>query len=164
MIGEDAEQEVEIILRVQKFIEEQLGGFGQELTEINQIAEQFKPEMQVPGNEAMKIAELSAQMKQGELKQKSGKKDNAQLQLDNLKLETSTQLQELKITQAAEIERAKLASIEADRQQRAELQGLRELSETERNNIREMSETDRMNTRERNENKRKEADLAARER
>jgi|21_taG_2_1085346.scaffolds.fasta_scaffold00527_11 hypothetical protein len=163
LIGEDAEQEVEIILRVQKFIEEQLGGFGQELTEINQIAEQFKPEMQVPGNEAMKIAELSAQMKQGELKQKA-EKDNAQLQLDNLKLETSTQLQELKITQAAEIERAKLASIEADRQQRAELQGLRELSETERNNIREMSETDRMNTRERNENKRKEADLAARER
>ena len=66
--------------------------------------------------------------------------------------------------QTAEIERAKLAVKEAEREEKSELAGLRELSETERNNIREMSETDRQNTRERGEDKRKAADLAARER
>ena len=163
MIGDDAEQEVEIILRVQKFIEEQLGGFGQELAQINQAAQQFKPEMASPGDEAMKIAELSAQMKQSELQQKA-EKDTAQLQLNNIKLETNSRIQELKIAQTAEIEQAKLAASEADRVQRTELQSLRELAETERNNVRQMSETDRLNTREMNENKRKEEDLAARER
>ena len=49
-------------------------------------------------------------------------------------------------------------------EEKAELQGLREVSETERNNIREMSETDRQNIREDNENDRKKADLEARER
>jgi chaperonin GroES len=163
IIGDDAEQEVEIILRVQKFIEEQLGGFGQELAQINQAAQQFKPEMASPGDEAMKIAELSAQMKQSELQQKA-EKDTAQLQLNNMKLETNSRIQELKIAQTAEIEQAKLAAAEADRVQRTELQSLRELAETERNNVRQMSETDRLNTREMNENKRKEEDLAARER
>ena len=163
IIGDDAEQEVEIILRVQKFIEEQLGGFGQELAQINQAAQQFKPEMASPGDEAMKIAELSAQMKQSELQQKA-EKDTAQLQLNNIKLETNSRIQELKIAQTAEIEQAKLAASEADRVQRTELQSLRELAETERNNVRQMSETDRLNTREMNENKRKEEDLAARER
>jgi hypothetical protein len=163
MIGDDAEQEVEIILRVQKFIEEQLGNFGQELIKINEIAQQFKPEMGSPGDEAMKIAELSAQMKQSELQQKA-EKDTAQLQLNNIKLETNSRIQELKIAQTAEIEQAKLAASEADRVQRTELQSLRELAETERNNVRQMSETDRLNTREMNENKRKEEDLAARER
>ena len=162
IIGDDAEQEVEIILRVQKFIEEQLGGFGQELAQINQAAQQFKPEMASPGDEAMKIAELSAQMKQSELQQKA-EKDTAQLQLNNIKLETNSRIQELKIAQTAEIEQAKLAASEADRVQRTELQSLRELAETERNNVRQMSETDRLNTREMNENKRKEEDLAARE-
>jgi hypothetical protein len=160
IIGDDAEQEVEIILRVQKFIEEQLGGFGQELAQINQAAQQFKPEMASPGDEAMKIAELSAQMKQSELQQKA-EKDTAQLQLNNMKLETNSRIQELKIAQTAEIEQAKLAAAEADRVQRTELQSLRELAETERNNVRQMSETDRLNTREMNENKRKEEDLAA---
>ena len=70
----------------------------------------------------------------------------------------------MKIAQTAEIEQAKLAASEADRVQRTELQSLRELAETERNNVRQMSETDRLNTREMNENKRKEEDLAARER
>ena len=163
LIPEEAEQQVEIILKVQEFIEQQLGGFAQELVQINEQAQQFKPENPATQGDAMKIAELSAQIKQGELQQRA-ERDNSQLQLDSAKMEASNQIAQLKMQQTAEIERAKLAVKEAEREEKAELAGLRELSETERNNIREMSETDRLNTREKGEDKRKMADLDARER
>tara|TARA_R110002110_G_scaffold239746_1_gene455778 strand:- start:1552 stop:4149 length:2598 start_codon:yes stop_codon:yes gene_type:complete len=164
LIPEEAEQQVEIILKVQQFIEEQLGPFGQELAQINEMAQQFKPEnpAQAQGD-AMKIAELSAQIKQSELQQRT-ERDGAKIQLDAAKMQAANEIAQLKMQQTAEIERAKLASSEADREERSELAGLRELSATERNNISEMSETDRQNTRERNENQRKADDLAARER
>tara|TARA_R110001599_G_scaffold102789_1_gene261880 strand:- start:179 stop:1387 length:1209 start_codon:yes stop_codon:yes gene_type:complete len=163
LIPEEAEQQVEIILKVQQFIEEQLGPFGQELAQINEMAQQFKPENPAAQGDAMKIAELSAQIKQGELQQRA-ERDNSQLQLETAKMQAANEMAQLKMQQTAEIERAKLAVKEAEREEKSELAGLRELSETERNNIREMSETDRQNTRERGEDKRKAADLAARER
>jgi hypothetical protein len=128
------------------------------------MAQQFKPEnpAQAQGD-AMKIAELSAQIKQSELQQRT-ERDGAKIQLDSAKMQAANEIAQLKMQQTAEIERAKLASSEADREERSELAGLRELSATERNNISEMSETDRQNTRERNENQRKADDLAARER
>ena len=164
LIPEEAEQQVDVILKVQQFIEEQLGGFAQELVQINQQAEQFKPENQPqqPGD-AMKIAELSAQIKQSELQQRT-ERDGARIQLDNAKMQASNEIAQLKMQQTAEIERAKLAASQQDREERSEIAGLRELSATERNNISEMSETDRLNTREQGENKRKAEDLAARER
>ena len=164
LIPEEAEQQVEVILKVQQFIEQQLGPFGQELAQINEMAQQFKPEnpAQAQGD-AMKIAELSAQIKQGELQQRT-ERDGARIQLDSAKMQAANEIAQLKMQQTAEIERAKLASSESDREERSELAGLRELSATERNNVSEMSETDRQNTRERNENQRKADDLAARER
>ena len=164
LMPEEAQQQVEVIIKVQEFIQQQLGGFSQELAQLTEVAQQFKPEDPArAGNDSMKIAELSAQIKQSEIQQRA-ERDNAQLQFDNLKLDTNSQLQQMKMQQTAEIERAKLMDKEEDRKEKAELQGLRELSETERNNIREMSETDRQNTREENENKRKAEDLKTRER
>ena len=164
LIAEEAEEQVEIILKVQEFIENQLGGFAQELAQITETAQQFKPENQPqqPGD-AMKIAELSAQIKQSELQQRT-ERDGARIQLDNAKMQASNEIAQLKMQQTAEIERAKLAASQQDREERSEIAGLRELSATERNNISEMSETDRLNTREQGENKRKAEDLAARER
>ena len=164
LIAEESEEQVEIILKVQEFIENQLGGFAQELAQITETAQQFKPENQPqqPGD-AMKIAELSAQIKQSELQQRT-ERDGARIQLDNAKMQASNEIAQLKMQQTAEIERAKLAASQQDREERSEIAGLRELSATERNNISEMSETDRLNTREQGENKRKAEDLAARER
>ena len=164
LVPEEAEEQVAIILKVQQFIEEQLGSFGPELAQITQASEQFKPtDPRQQGNDSMQIAELGAQIKQGELQQRA-QQDNSQLQFDNLKLQTNNELSQLKIQQAAEKERAKLADKEQERREKAELQNLRELSETERNNIRQLAETERQTMREENENARKAADLAARER
>ena len=164
LILAEEEQEVEVILKVQEFIEQQLGSFAQELAQINEAAQQFKPQnpAQQQGD-AMKIAELSAQIKQSELQQRT-ERDGARIQLDNAKMQAANEIAQLRMQQTAEIERAKLASSAADRDERSEMAGLREMSATERNNISEMSETDRQNTRERNENKRKADDLSARER
>ena len=163
LIQDKAPQQVEIINQVQQFIEQQLAGFGQELAQITEAAQQFKPKAPAENDPTMKIAEMSAQIKQSELSQKS-EFENSRLALDNMKLETQSQMQQMKMAQEAEIEKMKLADKERDRQEKADAQGLQQLSETERNNIREMSETDRLNTREKGDNKRKAADLAARER
>ena len=163
LIQDKAPQQVEIINQVQQFIEQQLAGFGQELAQITEAAQQFKPKAPAENDPTMKIAEMSAQIKQSELSQKS-EFENSRLALDNMKLETQSQMQQMKMAQEAEIEKMKLADKERDRQEKADAQGLQQLSETERNNIREMSETDRLNTREKGDNERKAADLAARER
>mgnify|MGYP003624680095 FL=1 len=163
LIEDKAPQQVEIINQVQQFIERQLAGFGQELAQITEAAQQFKPKGPSENDPTMKIAEMSAQIKQSELSQKS-EFENSRLALDNMKLETQSQMQQMKMAQEAEIEKMKLADKEMERREKADTQGLQQLSETERNNIREMSETDRLNTREKGENKRKAEDLAARER
>ena len=163
VIQEDAPQQVEIILRVQKFIEDTLGGFGQELAQIEQAAQQFKPDDPNANDPTMKIAEMSAQIKSNELAQRA-EMDNAKLQLDNMKLETQNALAAQKLAQDAEIEKLRLADKERDRQEKMDQASLAQLSETERTNIREMSETDRLATREAGDDRRKAEDLAARER
>ena len=163
VIQEDAPQQVEIILRVQKFIEDTLGVFGQELAQIEQAAQQFKPDDPNANDPTMKIAEMSAQIKSNELAQRA-EMDNAKLQLDNMKLETQNALAAQKMAQDAEIEKLRLADKERDRQEKMDQASLVQLSETERTNIREMSETDRLATREAGDDRRKAEDLAARER
>ena len=163
VIKEDAPQQVEIILRVQKFIEDTLGGFGQELAQIEQASQQFKPDDPNAKDPTMKIAEMSAQIKSNELAQRA-EMDNAKLQLDNMKLETQNALAAQKLAQDAEIEKLRLADKERERQEKMDQASLVQLSETERTNIREMSETDRLATREAGDDRRKAEDLAARER
>lgn len=162
-IEEQAPQQVELILRVQRFIEQQLSGFGKELSQITEAAQQFKPQGPSENDPTMKIAEMSAQIKQSELAQKS-EFENARLQIDNMKLQNQTQMQQMKMAQEADIQKMKLADKEMERREKADTQGLQQLAETERNNIREMSETDRLNTREKGEDRRKSQDLAAKER
>jgi len=164
LIPEEAEEQVSVILKVQQFIEQQLGEFGQELSQITEMAQQFKPTRLIEKeSDAMQIAQLSAQLKQGELAQRA-ELEAAKLQLEQVKLEQANQMAQFKMQQTAEIERANLAVKQAEREDKAETQALQEMSHIEQNNISEMSESDRLNTREQGENMRKAEDLAARER
>tara|TARA_R110000751_G_scaffold77653_1_gene156468 strand:- start:4207 stop:6768 length:2562 start_codon:yes stop_codon:yes gene_type:complete len=164
LIPEEAEEQVGVILKVQQFIEQQLGEFGQELAQITEMAQQFKPSRLVEKeSDAMQIAQLSAQLKQGELAQRA-ELEAAKLQLDQVKLEQSNQMEQFKMQQTAELERAKFAVKEEERKEKAELAGMREVSQTQRNNINEMSDSDRQQNHELNENARLTEDLAARER
>ena len=163
VIKDDAPQQVEMILRVQKFIEETLGGFGQELAQITEAAQEFQPKDPTQNDPTMQIAQMSAQIKQSELAQKA-EFENSRLALDNMKLENQSQMQQMKMAQEAEIERMKIGAKERQLQEKVEQDNLQQLAETERTNIREMSETDRLMTREKGDDRRKAEDLAARER
>jgi chaperonin GroES len=90
LIQEEADEQVAVILQVQQFIEQQLGGFGQELAQIDQVAQQFKPQPPMPPDKAMEIAQLNAQV-QGQAMQQRAQIDQAKLQLQQQKLQVDAQ-------------------------------------------------------------------------
>ena len=113
LIQEDADEQVAVILQVQQFIEQQLGGFAQELAQIDQAAQQFIPKPPVMQDKAMEIAQLNAQV-QGQAMQQRAQMEQAKLQLQQQKLQVDAQsdaqksqedLQKEQMRQRAENER-----------------------------------------------------------
>ena len=96
LIQEEAEEQVKVILEVQKFIEQQLGNFGQELAQIDQAAQQFKPQPPMPPDKSMEIAQLNAQV-QGQIAQQRGQIDQAKLQIEQQKMQSEQQLEAAKL-------------------------------------------------------------------
>ena len=90
LIQEDADEQVNVILQVQQFIEQQLGSFGQELAQIDQAAQQFKPQPPMPPDKSMEIAQMNAQL-QGQAMQQRAQIDQAKLQLQQQKLQVDAQ-------------------------------------------------------------------------
>jgi hypothetical protein len=90
LIQEDADEQVAVILQVQQFIEQQLGGFGQELAQIDEAAQQFKPQPPMPPDKSMEIAQMNAQL-QGQAMQQRAQIDQAKLQLEQQKLQIEAQ-------------------------------------------------------------------------
>jgi hypothetical protein len=90
LIKEDADEQVDVILQVQQFIEQQLGSFGQELAQIDQAAQQFKPQPPMPPDKSMEIAQMNAQL-QGQAMQQRAQIDQAKLQLEQQKLQIEAQ-------------------------------------------------------------------------
>lgn len=113
LIQEDADEQVAVILQVQQFIEQQLGGFAQELAQIDQAAQQFVPKPPVMQDQAMEIAQLNAQV-QSQAMQQRAQMEQAKLQLQQQKLQVDAQtdaqksqedLQKEQMRQRAENER-----------------------------------------------------------
>ena len=113
LIQEEADEQVAVILQVQQFIEQQLGGFGQELAQIDQVAQQFVPKPPVMPDKAMEIAQLNAQV-QGQAMQQRAQMEQAKLQFQQQKLQVDAQadaqksqedLQKEQMRQRAENER-----------------------------------------------------------
>jgi len=113
LIQEEADEQVAVILQVQKFIEQQLGGFAQQLAQIDQAAQQFAPKPPVMQDKAMEIAQLNAQV-QSQAMQQRAQMEQAKLQLQQQKLQVDAQtdaqksqedLQKEQMRQRAENER-----------------------------------------------------------
>jgi chaperonin GroES len=90
LIQEEADEQVAVILQVQKFIEQQLGGFAQQLAQIDQAAQQFAPKPPVMQDKAMEIAQLNAQV-QSQAMQQRAQMEQAKLQLQQQKLQVDAQ-------------------------------------------------------------------------
>jgi hypothetical protein len=86
LITDDANQQVQVILKVQNIIEEQMAQFAQELAQIDEMAQQFAPQPpQMPQDKSMEVAQLNAQV-QGQALQQRAQTDAQRLQVEQAKL------------------------------------------------------------------------------
>ena len=120
LIEEEAEEQVKIILQVQKFIEQQLGSFAEELAQLDQAAQQFKPQPQMPPDKTMEVAQLNAQV-QGQAMQQRMQVDQAKLQIEQQKMQSQQQL-----------ENAKLSSQQQELAQRMQAEQIKQQAENQR--------------------------------
>lgn len=127
LITNDAEQQVQVIVRVQQIIEQQLAQFSQELAQIDQMAQQFAPKPQMPPDNSMQIAQLNAQVQQIALQQRAAT-DQARLQLEQQKAAQSLQMDQAKLA----ADQAKLADAQQARSEQFQADQMRELAENQR--------------------------------
>jgi len=98
-------------MKVQQFIEQQLGAFAQELAQIDQAAQQFKPQPPMPPDNSMQIAQINAGIQQQALQQRA-QADAQRIQLEQQKLAQSQQSDQMAM---AEKERARQLELERER-------------------------------------------------
>ena len=126
LIGDEAREQVKVILKVQQFIEQQLGGFANELAQLTQAAEQFKPQPPMPPDNTMQVAQLGAQVQQAAIQQRA-------------------QSDQARLAQQAQTEGQKLSENQVERDERLRQEQLRQMSENERTAA-EIAARERMNT------------------
>jgi hypothetical protein len=119
LIEADSGPQVQVILQVQQFIEQQLGQFAQELAKIDQDAQQYKPQPPMPPDNSMQVAQINAQV-QGQALQQRAQTDQARLGLDQQRLQQDVQQKMQDTQQKAESDARKSQEafqLEAMRQQ-----------------------------------------------
>ena len=97
LIPDEASDQVNVILQVQQLIEQQMGGFADQLAQITEMAQQFAPQPQLPPDNSMQIAQLNAEL-QGQVLQQRAQTDQARMQLDQQKMATDLQLEQQKMS------------------------------------------------------------------
>lgn len=90
MIPSEAQQEAQVIARVQQYIEQELAGFGQLLAQIDQQAQQFMPKPQMPPDNTMQVAQLNANVQQQAIQQRA-QSDAARNALQQQKMQFDAQ-------------------------------------------------------------------------
>ena len=140
VIKPEAKEQVNLILEVQQFIEQQMGPFGQELTAINEAAQQYKPQPPMPPDNTMQIAQMNAQL-QGQSLQERAQYNQMRVQIDQQKM----QLNQQKMQQDQQLEAAKLADRQRDRMEKLQAEQMKQMSESERTAA-EIAARERMNT------------------
>ena len=126
VIGDEASEQVKLILQVQQIIEQQLAGFGQELAQITQAAQQYKPQPQLPPDNSLQIAQINANLQNQALQQKA-------------------QIDQAKLQQTAQAEQAKMQADAQQNQSEIQREVMREQAENQRTAA-EIAARERMNT------------------
>ena len=124
MIGDNADEQAQIIARVQMFIEQELSGFGQMLAEVDKAAQQFAPKPQLPPDNSMQVAQLNAQV-QNQIADK-------RIQADQAKTQMQAQIKQSDNAQRLQLEQAKLMQRQQEITAELEREALRQRSEDQR--------------------------------
>ena len=133
LIPDEATEQTKVIVQVQQFIEQQLGAFGQELAQIDQAAQQFKPQPPMPPDSSMQVAQLNAQI-QGQALQQRAQVDQAKIQIEQQKLQIQQQN-----------DAAKLTDQQQARAEKLQAEQFRQMAESQRTAA-EVAARERMNT------------------
>ena len=133
LIPDEATEQTKVIVQVQQFIEQQLGGFGQELAQIDQAAQQFRPQPPMPPDSSMQVAQLNAQI-QGQALQQRAQVDQARIQIEQQKLQIQQQN-----------DAAKLTDQQQARAEKLQAEQFRQMAESQRTAA-EVAARERMNT------------------
>ena len=124
LIEDKSGPQVQVVLQVQQFIEQQLGQFAKELAQIDQEAQKYKPQPPMPPDNTMQIAQINAQV-QGQALQQRTQADQARLGLDQQKAQQDAQ-------QKAQAAQQKAESDARKSQEAFQLEALRQQSESQR--------------------------------
>ena len=150
LIPEEAKDQVNLILQVQQFIEQQLGGFAQEMGAIDQAAQQFAPQPQMPPDSSMQVAQLGAQVQQMAIQQRAQTdQQRAQIDQQRLAMQAQTDQQRAQVDQQrlmldAQLEQAKLQGKQIELVEKLRADQLKEAAENERKGA-ELAARERMN-------------------
>jgi len=130
LIPEEAQDQVKVILEVQKFIEQQLGGFAQELAQIDEAAQQFKPQPPMPPDSSLQVAQINAQ---------------SRTQVEQAKLAENSKYNQARLAQDAQALQAKLAADQQASSERLQAEQMRQMAEDQRLAA-DLQTRERMNT------------------
>jgi len=126
LIPEEAQDQVKLILEVQKFIENQLGGFAEELAQLDQAAQQFKPQPPMPPDSSLQVAQIRTQV-------------------DQAKLAETSKYNQAKLAQDAQLAQAKMAMDDKARSERLQAEQIKQAGEDQRLAA-DLQTRERMNT------------------
>ncbi len=124
LISKDANEEVNVILQVQQYIEQQLNGFAEQLVVIDQQAQQFKPQPPMPPDSSLQVAQLNAQLQTQIAQQRA--------EIDQAKLQQQSSIDQAKLQQQGQLEQAKLQDKQADREAEMLREQMRQEAENQR--------------------------------
>jgi len=100
LIGADPQEQTDVILRTQQFLEQQMGSFAPMLAQIDQQAQQFAPRPPMPPDNTIQVAQMNAQLQQQLAQQR--------MQADQAKLQQTTQFKQLEMQQKSQSDQAKM--------------------------------------------------------
>ena len=157
LIPEEAKDQAKLIMQVQQYIEQQLGGMAQELAAIDQAAQQFAPQSQMPPDSSMQVAQLGAQVQQMAIQQRA-QTDQQRAQVDQQRLamqaqsdqqkaqleQQKAQIDQQRLAMQAQLEQAKLQSKQIELVEKLRADQLKEAAENERKAA-ELASRERMN-------------------
>lgn len=134
LIPDEASEQVKVILQVQQLIEQQLGAqFAQQLAQLDEMAQQFKPQPPMPPDSSMQVAQINAQVKGQEMQMRG--------QLEQAKLAQAQQNDQTKL----QLEQQKLADAQQARAEQLQAAQLKEAAQNQRTAA-EIESRERMNT------------------
>lgn len=143
VIQEDTMQQAQMIGRVQALIEQQMNGFAQQLAQIDQSAQQYKPQPPMPPDNSMQVAQINAQVQQAALQQRS-QTDAQRMQIEQQKLQQKAQADQAKMAAEAQKQAAEAQQAGQEAQMRAATEQMRQQAE-DRRQAEELAVRERIN-------------------